>query len=220
MCENHDDDFVKNFRNGELTEIKKKKGYLGFVRTASWDTDSRNTWTMLFWIKKWERRPAETIPQGQSESHELFIKNYNCSWQEALLAKWGLVGVWNDRSVSRGDLETSKLQLQLLSWVWLGVLLVWWGSEKFEGVSGAGMCLRTDPWWLPDSIFVPWNWDHSTIISTCHQLKKGQGGSALDQGWAGQAFKLDLEKQDVSAGSKGGGLRWLTVSWSLLTPYF
>ena len=46
----------------------------------------------------------------------------------------------------------------------------WELSEKFEGV-GAGMCLRADPWWLPDSIFVPWNWDHSTIISTCHQYK-------------------------------------------------
>lgn len=107
-----------------------KKGYLGFVRTASLDTDSRNTWTMLCWITKWERRPAETEPQGHSESHELFIKNYNCSWQEVLLAKWGLVGVWNDRSVSRGDLETSRLQLQLLSWVWLGVLLVWWEIWK------------------------------------------------------------------------------------------
>ena len=24
MCENHDDDFVKNFRNGELTKLKKR----------------------------------------------------------------------------------------------------------------------------------------------------------------------------------------------------
>lgn len=218
MHEKHGDDFVKNFRNGKLIEIFKK-GYLGFVRTASWDTDSRNTWTMLHWITKWERSPAETKPQGHSEPHELFIKNYNCSWQEVLLAKWGLVGVWNDCSVSRGDLETSRLQLQLLSWVWLGVLLVWWDSEKFEGV-GAGMCLRAESWWLPDSLFVPWNWDHSTIISTCHQFKEGQGGSALDQGWEGQAFKLVLEKQDVSAESEGEGLGWLTVSCGLLTPYF
>lgn len=42
MHEKHGDDFVKNFRNGKLIEIFKK-GYLGFVRTASWDTDSRNT---------------------------------------------------------------------------------------------------------------------------------------------------------------------------------
>ena len=42
MREKHGDDFVKNVRNGKLIEILKK-GYLGFVRTASWDTDSRNT---------------------------------------------------------------------------------------------------------------------------------------------------------------------------------
>lgn len=45
-----------------------------------------------------------------------------------------------------------------------------WSGEKFESVGGAGMCLRADPWCLPDSIFVPWNWDRSTIISTCHQF--------------------------------------------------
>ena len=52
MREKHGDDFVKNVRNGKLIEILKK-GYLGFVRTTSWDTDSRNTSIVFCWPTKW-----------------------------------------------------------------------------------------------------------------------------------------------------------------------
>lgn len=135
-----------------------------------------------------------------------------------LLAKWGLVGVWSDHSVSKGrpwDLKGAAAAAVL------SMAGSAFGLVRVPGVKvlvRAGMCLRADPWWLPDSI-CSWDWI-APLNFNLSSILKGQGGSALDQAWEGQAFKLVLEKQDVSAWSEGGGLGWLTVSCGLLTPYF
>ena len=57
---------------------------------------------------KWRR----LIKAKTAKLQELFVKNYNWSWQEARLpAKEGLIVVPNGYVVTRGGLETVRLQL-------------------------------------------------------------------------------------------------------------
>ena len=88
----------------------KKDVYWGFVRTEA-QKASRSTWIAFLQTTKWERFIKVKTARLQL-LHNLFIKNYNWSWQEVrVLVKQGLIGVWNGYIVTRGNSLAISLQL-------------------------------------------------------------------------------------------------------------
>ena len=82
--------------------------------------------------------------------HKLFIKNYNLSWQEVrVLVKQGLVGHVNGCIVTRGDLDTIRLQLAAASkntiLRMVGGVLEFDIVQEIQVLSDAGMCLKPHP---------------------------------------------------------------------------
>ena len=72
------------------------------------DTDSRSAWILFRWTAKCGR----LIKAKTTKLHKLFVKSQDWSWQEVMvLVKQGLVGVKNGCLVTRGHLETIKVQL-------------------------------------------------------------------------------------------------------------
>jgi len=88
----------------------KKDVYWGFVRTEA-QKASRSTWIAFLQTTKWERFIKVKTARLQL-LHNLFVKNYNWSWQEVrILVKQGLTGVWNGYIVTRGNSLAISLQL-------------------------------------------------------------------------------------------------------------